>query len=119
MVDEVVQSQHVTGRVQFAADGHDIVRGIHGFQNFDDDAIRWKKPSRTQAKGKLIYIDEGAGMSGEVLKVEERGGIRDYAGSRVPVRLEIVLGATAKQQFVSVYLQPLIKNGLARDEPFV
>jgi hypothetical protein len=119
LVDKVVERKDVSGIAQIAADRDDFVGGIHRFQDFNDDALRGKKSSYAEFERQLINIDEGAGKAREMLQFEECEGIRDDAGGRIAGGLKKILRTAAEEQFVGVHVQPLIKDGLARNESFV
>ena len=119
VIDKIVEREDVTRGAQMAADGDDFVRGIHGLENLNDNALRRKKTDRADTKGNLIDVHECACMTGEILQVKERNRIRDDAGGSVSRRLKVVLGTAAEQQFIGEDVQPLVEDRLARNEAFV
>src|SRR5208337_4899169 len=112
-VHKIVEGEEVTGSAQLAADGQDFVRGLNGLQDFHNNAIRGKQTGSAKAQGQLVHIDEGAGVAGQKLEIEQGDGIGDDTGGGVGVRLEGILRAAAEEQLVGEHPQTQVKDGLA------
>ena len=72
-----------------------------------------KQTGSAKAQGQLVNIDEGAGMAGQKLEIEQGDGIGDNAGGGVGVGLEGILRAATEEQFVGEDTQAQIKDRLA------
>ena len=112
-VHKIVEGEEVAGIAQLAADGKNLVRGLNGFQDFHNNAIRGKQTGSAQAQSQLVDIDEGAGLAGQKLEIEQGDGIGDDAGGGVGVGLEGILRAATEEQFVGEHPQTQIKDRLA------
>src|SRR5208337_3402738 len=112
-VHKIVESEEVAGLAKLVADGENLLRGLNGFQDLHNNAVRRKQPRSAKAQGQLVYIDEGAGMAGQKLEIEQGDGIGDDAGRGVGVGLEGILRAATEEQFVGEHPQAQIKDRLA------
>src|SRR5208337_57840 len=118
-VHKIVESEEVAGLAKLVADGENLLRGLNGFQDLHNNAVRRKQPRSAKAQGQLVYIDEGAGMAGQKLEIEQGYGICDDAGRGVGVGLEGILRAATEEQFVGEHPQAQIKDRLAGYELFM
>src|SRR5215470_12808469 len=117
VIDEIVQSQHVAATAKIAAKLDHLRSGQNGFENFDDDAVAWQQPRSAMLKRGLIDVDEGFGMAGEHLQIEEHHGVHDDTARGFLARLEDVFVASCtKQQLVGEDAQLMIENRLPCDE---
>src|SRR5208337_3559076 len=107
-VHKIVESEEVAGLAKLVADGENLLRGLNGFQDLHNNAVRRKQPRSAKAQGQLVYIDEGAGMAGQKLEIEQGDGIGDDAGRGVGVGLEGILRAATEEQFVGEHPQAQI-----------
>ena len=119
LAKKIVKSEGIAILAEFPADADDFVGGLHAFENFDDDAVGRKQPGRAEAKSEFIHVDESAGVAGEILQIKESERIGDDTGRSMIAGLEEILRAAAEEQFVGIYPQPLVKNGLAGNEFFM
>ena len=117
-VHKIVEGEEVAGIAQLAADGKNLVSGLNGFQDLHNNAIRGQQTGSAKAQGQFVDIDEGAGMAGQKLEIEQGDGIGDDAGGGVGVGREGILRAAAEEQFVGKNPQAQIKDGLAGYEFF-
>jgi len=92
---------------------------LNGFQYLHNNAIRGQQTGSAKAQGQLVDIDEGAGVAGQKLEIEQGDGIGDDTGGGVGVGLKGILRAATEEQFVGEDPQAQIKDGLAGYEFFV
>src|SRR5208283_1162141 len=118
-VHKIVEGEEVTGIAQLAADGQNFVSGLYGLQDFHNNAILGKQTGSAKAQGQLVHIDEGAGVAGQKLEIEQGDGIGDDTRGSVGIGLKGILRAAAEEQFVGKNAQTQIKDGLAGYEFFV
>ena len=118
-VHKIVEGEEVTGSAQLAADGKNLVGGLNGFQDLHNNAVRRKQAGSAQAQGEFVEIDEGAGVAGQKLEIEQGDGIGNDAGGGVGVGLKGILRAAAEEQLIGEDAQTQIEDGLAGYEFFV
>src|SRR5580700_8096514 len=119
LAEKIVEGQGVAVLAEFAANADDFVGRLHALEDFDDDAIGRKQSGCAQAQGKLIHIDERAGLASEILQVGDRQRIGDDAGRSVIAGLKKILRAAAEEKLIGIHAQPFVKYWLAGYEFFV
>ena len=116
--DEVVQRQPVPRPLEPLAGSHDLLAGLHRFDELDDRALPRQDQVELLQQDLARGVDEADPVTQEHIQPEpEQGGVQHLEGGLVEVVvMEGVVQPGAEQQLVAVHLLPAIEDRLAGDE---
>src|SRR5579871_1014035 len=113
--NKVIESDQISGFLQFMAGGNHLSIRWHAFQDFDDSR-RWRQEHDQAIDQRAASaVDKGAPAIAENVKPDQQRAIHRSPGSLVAIATESIFQTLAEQQFIAKDLFFAVHNRLARD----